>query len=97
MTGRNGGCARVGRPLIVRGEIHTDLVHGSDLPPRSTDTTGVGSGAGVWRPVELLERDGAVHSDTGMASVRIIPAFDPLEYSVREFFPAFPGPGVEQL
>jgi dTMP kinase len=65
--------------------------------PRSTDTAGVRSDAGVWRAVADLERDGAVHSDAGMTSPWIIPAFYPLEYDIRKLFPAFPCPGVEKL
>jgi hypothetical protein len=65
--------------------------------PRSTDTFGVGSGARVWPVVQALVGDWAVHSDAGMTPVRIIPAFYPLEYGVREFFSCFPGPGIEQL
>src|SRR5438132_450608 len=68
----------------------------TDLPPVAR-TPPVGSGVRAWRAVEALKRDGAVHSDAGMASVRIIPAFDPLEYGVREFFSCFPGSGIEEL
>ena len=39
----------------------------------------------VWPGVEGLEGDGTVHSDAGMASLWVVPAFYPLEDGVGKF------------
>jgi hypothetical protein len=58
--------------------------------PRSTDTSGVGSVILVWPGMEGLEGGGAVHSDAGMASFRIVPTLYPLEDSGGKFIAGLP-------
>jgi hypothetical protein len=57
----------------------------------------VGSVILVWPGVEGFKGDGAAHFDAGMASVRIVPAFYPLEDGVGKFVAGGPRFRVEQF
>src|SRR5687767_13353485 len=67
-----------------------------EVPPVARTPAVWVSDLGLTR-VQGFKRGGAVHSDAGVASLRVVPALYPLEHGVGKFVACLPGFPVEQL